>query len=101
MKKRIFRIGLILTIIFLMLNIGYVFGENLSLWGVVKSINLKTGSIVVDVNSGGCAGERTFKFNSKESKLKSDISGKKVHFSLDSSECMKDRIHYIKILSYW
>ncbi len=95
MKKKVFGTAPLVIVITLILNTGYLFGDNLSLWGVVESMDLKAGSIVIDVKSGSCPGVRTFKFDPGESGLKGDITGKRVRFIIDSPICKEDETYTI------
>jgi len=96
---------LIFVMIIFLLGVNVAFGkDNLILYGIIKGINSKKQEITIDVKSGGCFGIRTFHIDldRKElkelKKLKKDIIGKRVIFSLDSSVCDDQTEHTIKIV---
>jgi len=87
---------LILTFLFLALSSYPAAGvDELFLSGVVKDIDYKSGLITVDVKSEGCRGLMKFRVDDI-SKFRSDLVGKDISFSIDSSTCKGDRIFKIK-----
>jgi hypothetical protein len=95
--------ALAIILIILLMSAGNVFGndtveEPLRLVGILKSVNFETGSIVIDVMTEGCRGERTFTFDPEEDTVFSpDLRGKRVEFLINSNQC-SDRSTYKIIL---
>jgi len=67
--------------------------DELHLNGVLRSIDLRTDTIVVDVRSEGCRGLRRFRTDAAAD-LESSVGGK-VSFFIDSSVCRGDTIYRI------
>lgn len=86
--------ALILFLAFSVLNICSVGAvDELYLSGFLKSVDTKSGKVVVDVKSQSCPGVRRFNFD-KSADLEG-LEGKKISFSIDSSVCRRDEIHKI------
>jgi hypothetical protein len=86
--------ALILFFVFSVLNICSVGAkDDLYLTGFLKSVDIKTGKVMVDVKSQSCPGLRRFNFD-KSVELEG-LEGRKISFSIDSSVCRRDEIHNI------
>ncbi|HAM53410.1 MAG TPA: hypothetical protein DCP92_22955 [Nitrospiraceae bacterium] len=68
-------------------------GDNLYLTGILKRVNVKEGTIVVDVLSQSCPGSRVFSVN-RASALQGQEEGK-FSFSINSSSCKGSVIYKI------
>ena len=70
--------------------------DNLSLTGVVRSIDSNNGIISLDITSEGCRGLRTFRVpDDAKGDLDASLIGKKLQFMIDSSKCERGRIYNI------
>ncbi|MGD0885950.1 MAG: hypothetical protein ABSA46_13975 [Thermodesulfovibrionales bacterium] len=67
-------------------------GDNLYLTGILKSVNVKGGTIVVNVISQSCPGPRTFSVNAAGLQ---GLEGGKFSFSINSSSCKGNVIYKI------
>ncbi len=66
-------------------------GDELSLNGIVISVNYKTGIAIIDVKSRSCQGIRTF--NTDMPLYLKGLVGKNISFSIDSSTCDPDKVY--------
>ncbi len=70
--------------------------DNLSLTGIVKSIDKNNGIISMQIISEGCRGLKSFKVpDDMKSDLDDSLKGKKIVFSIDSSKCEQGKIYNI------
>ena len=68
--------------------------ENLQLVGIIMSVDIRSHSVVVDVKTEGCLGERTFNYDRVDAdSFRSNKVGTKIEFFIESSEC-SDRAVY-------
>ncbi len=97
-KRRYFYCALLFIMgIFFICTFNVYSVDNLRLWGNVKEIDYKGGTIVIDVKSKQCAGLRRFK-NNDMLKIDDSFIGKGIIFFIDSSECTGDKIYKIMML---
>jgi len=67
--------------------------DELYLVGVVMSVDLRTGTVLVDIKSHNCKGLHRFRINDA-SELEG-LSGKKVSFAINSSVCLPGEVYNI------
>jgi hypothetical protein len=72
-------------------------GDELYLTGIVKSVDVNSGTIVVDVQSQSCPGLRRFSVEDA-SGLQGLNKGEKVSFTIDGSACKDNAIYKIMSL---
>jgi hypothetical protein len=95
MSKKIWILLVSLMFVFLCAQTGVAL-DNLSLTGVVRSIDKNNGIISLDITSEGCRGLRAFKVpDDARDDLDASLMGKKLQFMIDSSKCERGRIHNI------
>jgi len=91
-----FFIGCFAVLIFGLIGSPAYAGDELYLTGIVKSVDVNSGTIVVDVQSQSCPGLRRFSVEDA-SGLQRLKKGEKVSFTVDSPACKDNTIY--KILS--
>jgi hypothetical protein len=93
-RKKKFWVLLILILVFSALSI-YSAGavDELYLTGVVMSIDLKSGTVLVDVKSHSCKGLHKFRVDNAQEL--EGLYGKKISFSINSSVCSASEIYKI------
>ncbi|HOP85090.1 MAG TPA: hypothetical protein PLM71_11020 [Syntrophorhabdaceae bacterium] len=70
--------------------------ENLSLTGIIKSVDAVSGIVRIQVTSENCSGLWNFKFpDYAKDDLDKSIVGKKIQFTIDSPVCDPKKIHTI------
>jgi hypothetical protein len=67
--------------------------DELYLTGVVSTIDLRSGIVFVQVQSGNCRGLRKFRFDNTIDM--EGLQGKKISFSINSSVCKAGEIYKI------
>lgn len=72
--------------------------DELSLTGIIRTINAHSRTVFIDVKSQSCPGLRSFKFDSSIDL--EDMEGKKISFSIDSSVCRRDEVYKIIAVSF-
>jgi len=91
-RKKKFLPALILFLAFSVLNISPVYaGDELYLTGILKSVNVNAGTIVVDVKSQSCPGLRTFSVGNVSGLQ--GLKGKKFSFRINSSSCKGNTVY--------
>ncbi|MFA5073972.1 MAG: hypothetical protein WC539_08785 [Nitrospirota bacterium] len=65
--------------------------DELVLIGILKSINPKTNTVIVEVKSSSCRGLRTFTVGNAIEL--DDFINQKIRFQIDSSVCKKDTLY--------
>ena len=70
--------------------------DELNLSGIVKSCDVKSGQVVIDVKSSSCPGIK--RFNAKNARAFCDLMGEMVTFGIDSSMCKDNKVHIIRTL---
>ncbi len=89
---------LISIVVFSVLSIHSVEAvDELYLTGVIRSIDLRAGTVTVDVKSRSCKGVRRFKFDNTIDM--EGLEGKKISFSIDSSVCKVGGIYKITAMT--
>ncbi len=93
-KKLRYLIVFILLAGFVALFAGNIYAEDeLSLTGIVKSLNVKTKTVVINVKSSSCRGLRTFAVDNPDDYQ--DLVDQKIIFSIDSSICKRNETYRI------
>lgn len=69
--------------------------DELILTGIVRSVDAITSTVVIDVKSLNCGGQRTF--ISDRAGILGTLIGKRIRFGINSSGCGKDTY---KIINY-
>jgi len=69
---------------------GFTYGDNLYLNGIVKKTSGNT--VVIDVLSHSCKGEKKFKLSPEVNISKLKI-GERIYFLINSSSCDKEEIY--------
>jgi len=70
--------------------------ENLSLTGIIKSVNAVSGIVSIQVTSENCRGLWIFKFpDYAKDDLDKSMVGKKIQFTIDSPVCDPKKLHTI------
>lgn len=70
--------------------------DNLSLGGIVRSVDKDNGIITLNVTSESCRGLRTFRVpDDAKDDLDDSLIGKRLLFSIDSAKCEKGKIYNI------
>ena len=95
MSRKMWIVLISLMFLFLCAQTGFAL-DNLSLTGVVRSIDKNNGIISLDITSEGCRGQRAFKVpDDDRDDLDASLIGKKLQFMIDSSKCERGRTHKI------
>jgi hypothetical protein len=95
MKKHSY-IFFILMFLFTVLNICSVNAlDELFLTGVVRSVDSKSGIVIVDVKSEGCHGVRSFRVDNVSDL--DGLEGKKISFFINSSTCKGDEVYKMSL----
>jgi len=97
-KKKKFWLFLISILVFSALcihSVGAV--DELYLVGVIMSIDLRAGTVLLDVKSHNCKGLHRFRVDDV-SEL-SGLEGSKISFGLDSSVCKRDGLQKLSVIS--
>ncbi len=93
-KKMRHLIVFILLVGLVVLFTTVVYAEDeLSLTGIVKSLNNKTRTAIIDVKSSSCRGLRTFTVDNPD--VFQDLVDQKIIFSIDSSTCKRNETYRI------
>jgi hypothetical protein len=71
--------------------------DELYLTGVIRSMDLRAGTVTVDVKSQSCKGMRRFRFDNTIDM--EGLEGKKISFSIDSSVCKAGGIYKITAMT--
>lgn len=91
-RKKQCLISFVLMFISLFLNICSVnASDELFLTGVVRSVNSKSGMVIMDVKSEVCHGVRSFMVD--DISILDGLTGKKISFFIDSSICKADKLY--------
>jgi len=93
-KKMRYLIVLILLVGFVVSFANTVYAvDELSLTGIVKSVNSKARTVIINVKSTSCLGLRTFTVDNVDDFQ--DLVDQKITFSIDSSICKRNETYRI------
>ena len=93
-KKMKYFIVFIMLVGFVILSAGTLHAEDeLSLTGVVKSLNIKTKTVIINVKSTSCIGLKTFAVDNADDFQ--DLVDQKITFSINSSTCKRNETYRI------
>jgi hypothetical protein len=96
MVKRYQRLWIILllTVCFIASDTRFLSAaDELMLNGVVKNIDVVSSTAVIDVKSGSCPGQKTFKVDRMHNL--GNLVGKQIRFKINSSSCRGDNMYTI------
>ncbi|MDA8083868.1 MAG: hypothetical protein M0024_09460 [Nitrospiraceae bacterium] len=65
--------------------------DELSVTGIVKKVDAGTRTVIIDVKSSACSGERRFTIDNPATLA--DSEGTSITFFIDSNECKKDVVY--------
>ncbi len=71
--------------------------DELYLGGILQSVNVISGTVVIDVKSQSCPGPRIFKVDN--AKDLEGLKGRRISFMLDSSVCKGNAIYKIRTIT--
>ena len=95
-KKIRYLIVFVLFIGFVVLFANTLYAvDELSLTGIVKSLDIKTKTVIIDVKSSSCRGLRTFTVDNTADFQ--DLVLQKITFSIDSSICKRSETYRITV----
>jgi len=82
---------LILLLPAIMLDRSVYATDELILSGIIKSVDQKRSTAIIQITSGSCRGTRTFKTEDPE--YLAALAGRKISFRIESDSCKDDVIY--------
>ncbi len=98
-KRKQYSICLILASMFWILTVSFAFSgeEPLFLTGVIKTVDIRSGILTIDVKSNNCHGIRRFRVD--DTGAYRGLEGAEICFYIDSSSCRSAKITKVIRLS--